>query len=336
MTLAALPVKAATPLETPIDDLLRCDDDALWDEFVGRSPHGSPFVQSWFLDALDVEVDRWLLLAGARAIAGGVVLRSGSEVLPAPLPFSPYQGLLLAPETTDGLAHRIGKEIVDVTQALVEALARRYEALSFCLHPTFTDVRGLQWFRYGQADTFRFEVRYTGVIDLAGRSFDEVLAALRSTRRYEYRRAARALKAEVSTDVATLDALHEATFARQGLTRSPEEARLMRALAEKALASGAGELLVARAPNGEPASATLFVSDEHRSYYLFGANSPKHRSLGGNSFLVVEAVRRALERGLTEVDLLGVNSPHRGDFKTSLGARVVPYYQAHFRGGRTS
>ena len=85
---------------------------------------------------------------------------------------------------------------------------------------------------------------------------------------------------------------------------------------------------MARTPEGQAASATLFLRDDRASYYLFGANDPAHRHLNAGTLLVVENVRRAFELGLTHVDFCGVNSPQRGDFKTSLGGVVTPYYQA--------
>lgn len=313
-------------------------DDATWDAFVAASPQGSVFTQSWFLRAItaadpDVAMERLFFFdrdpRASAPRAAAVVVRRAGAVVSAPYPFAPYQSLLLAADVASGPPHRAGKEVVDVAQGLVTALAARCDRLSFCLHPAFRDVRGLQWFRYGEPGALRLDVRYTGLIDLTSYAdFDAYLGAVRTTRRQEHKRALARLPVEASRDVGALDALHAATFARQGITRPEHEARLLRALTEAALASGAGELLLCRAPGGAPASATLFVHDARCGYYLFGANAPEHRNLNGGSLLVMEAVRRCRERGLPTVDLCGVNSPQRGDFKTSLGAVAVPYFLA--------
>ena len=317
-------------------DLVRCDDDAAWDALVAESPQGSAFGRSWYLRALDVEgdlvVDRWLLSGDRGAQAGAVVLRRGGQPVDAPYPFSPYQSLFLTAAVATAPAHRAGREIVEVTGRLAAALTDRYPRLSFCLHPSLRDLRGLQWFHYGQPDAFRFDVRYTGLIDLgAYTDFEAYLATIRPTRRNEYRRAlGRGLCAETSEDIELLDRLHAATFARQGLTRPAHEGALLRAITVAALADGSGELLVCRAPSGDVVSAVLFVDDGRTSIYLFGANAPEHRNLDGGAFLVLEAVRRAKGRGLLGVDLCGVNSPQRGDFKTSLAAVVTPYFLARW------
>jgi len=317
-------------------DLVACDDDAAWDALMADSPQGSAFGRSWYLRALDVEgdlvVDRWLLAGDRGTQAAAIVLRRGGRPVDAPYPFSPYQSLFLTAAVATAPAHRAGREIVEVTGRLAVALADRYPRLSFCLHPSFRDLRGLQWFHYEQPDAFHFDVRYTGLIDLGSfADFDAYLATLRPTRRNEYRRALRrGLSAESSEDIDLLDRLHAATFARQGLARPAHEGALLRAITVAALAAGSGELLICRAPSGDVVSAVLFVDDRRTGIYLFGANAPEHRNLDGGAFLVLEAIRRGQGRGLTGVDLCGVNSPQRGDFKTSLGAVVTPYFLARW------
>ena len=44
------------------------------------------------------------------------------------------------------------------------------------------------------------------------------------------------------------------------------------------------------------------------------------------SFILFEAIKRYMDQGLSSVDFVGVNSPMRGDFKTSFNAQVKPYY----------
>jgi Acetyltransferase (GNAT) domain len=317
-------------------ELVGCSDDAIWDDVVADSPQGSAFVRSWYLRALNVDgdlrVDRWLLRGGRGVQAAAVVLCKGGEPVDAPYPFSPYQSLLLTSEVANAPAHRAGREIAEVLGRLAVGLSARYRRLSFCLHPSVRDVRGLQWFHYGQADAFRFDVRYTGLIDLSAfADFDAYLGTIRPTRRNEYRRAlGRGLCAESSRDVDLLDHLHAKTFARQGIARPAHEAALLRAISTAALDADAGELLFCRAPSGEVVSAVLFIHDDRTGIYLFGANAPEHRNLDGGALLLLEAVRRGQGRGLTGVDLCGVNSPQRGDFKTSLGGVVTPYFLARW------
>ena len=313
-------------------DLALCTSRSDWDRFVGGSPQGSIFCTTGFLDALEVEYDLWVVRENDRLQAGAIVLRKNQEVLRAPRPFALYQGMMFAGDEDGSAVHRRAKWALGITEAFLVGLAERYDRLSFCLHHSTGDLRGLQWFHYHQPDLgkFRLDLFYTGLIDLAVcQDVDSYLGAIRTTRRYEYRKALReGMTVEVSTDVAALDKLHRQTFERQGLDRSEEGGRLLRAITKAALGCGFGELLVCRDEEGEAASATLFLYDERTGYYLFGANDPAHRHSNSGTFLMVENLRRCRARGLRWVDVCGINSPDRGDFKTSFNANPTPYFVA--------
>jgi lipid II:glycine glycyltransferase (peptidoglycan interpeptide bridge formation enzyme) len=120
--------------------------------------------------------------------------------------------------------------------------------------------------------------------------------------------------------------LHDRTFTRQGIGLQLEERQLVRSITTAAITHDFGQMLLCRDKNGEYVSATLFIFDERCAYYLFGANSPEHRNLNGGTFLMLENIHRCMDRELKWVDMVGVNSPNRGDFKTSFNAKVTPYF----------
>lgn len=312
--------------------LNECTDLSSWDSFVASSPQGSIFCRSAFLQALQAEYDLWFVLKNGHPQVGAVILRHDDEVLPAPYPFTMYQGLLLSQAISAQPAHRRSKSLPEVFEFMLAELSSHYHRLSFCLHYGLTDLRGLRWFHYHEAHLgqFKMDLYYTGLADLAVLpDFEAYLGTIRESRRYDYRKALEeGLTVEVSQDIGTLDRLHQLGFERQGLDRGEEAGRLLRAISGAALAHDFGELLLCRDADGQAASATLFLYDEQCGYYMFGANDPAHRSSNSGTYLFLENVRRCQERGLKWVDVCGINSPNRGDFKTSFNAAPVPYFVA--------
>ncbi|MBF0331987.1 MAG: GNAT family N-acetyltransferase, partial [Candidatus Omnitrophica bacterium] len=76
-----------------------------------------------------------------------------------------------------------------------------------------------------------------------------------------------------------------------------------------------------------PMSGSLFVFDRFRAYYLIGGTDPDFRQYGvGTRNFHDVFVRLNSELGIKEVDFVGVNSPGRGGYKLSFGARIVPYF----------
>lgn len=321
-------------------DLIRCTDKTIWDALVSRSPQGNVFCRSGFLDALGVPYDTWLLQADGRTLVGAVLLRDEQgSVRAAPYPLSMYHGVLLEEGLATAQPHRRYKEGLEITAILLEKLEIQYSRLSFCLHPGFDDLRAFSWFHYHQREQgmFGIALNYSGIVDLGNPDFEAYLTTIRSCKRREYRLALKnGLTAETSDNVAVLENLYRMTFERQGASKSKDELRLVRNIAQAAIAQGFGEILLVRLPGGEVASATLFLYDEHTGYYLIGANHPDFRNTYSGVFAFVESCRRCHVRGLKRVDVCGINSPNRGDFKTSFNAVPIPYFVVNWEKGKAS
>jgi len=315
--------------------LTQCADRQQWDRFVASSPQGNVFCCTPFLDALGEEYDLLLVEEDDRPRLGAVVLKRNGQPIRAPYPFALYQGILFDGASRDTPRHRRVKWALEVTEFLLAEMEQRYDLISFCLHYSVEDLRSFQWFHYHEPRRGRFtlDLRYTGLLDLTAMAdFSTYFSCIRKVRRHEYRRAqSLGLVVKESHDMDLLDRLHSLTFTRQGIERSPQEEHLVRAISNAALAIGFGQLLVAQDPRGEIASATLFLYDSCCGYYLFGVNAAECRDTGSGTYLLLENIRRCKELGLARVDFVGINSPNRGDFKTSFNAVPVPYFIVTWR-----
>jgi lipid II:glycine glycyltransferase (peptidoglycan interpeptide bridge formation enzyme) len=313
-------------------ELTKCVDLFVWDNFVASSPQNNVFCRTHFLQTLGIKSDLWVVKRKGDTLAGAIIFRSGPEVLLAPRAFTIYQGVLLGHEILGMAPHRKSAWSLEVVGFLLQGLSSVYDRLSFCLHHSFDDLRSFQWFHYHEPELglFNIDLNYTGLLNLAEyRDFETYLSGIRPTRRYEYRRALKiGLSVEKSQDVDILCDLHDRTFERQGIGLQLKEKQLVRSITTAAITHGFGQMLLCRDKNGEYVSATLFIFDERCAYYLFGANSPEHRNLNGGTFLMLENIRRCMDRELKSVDMVGVNSPNRGDFKTSFNSEITPYFIA--------
>jgi ribosomal protein S18 acetylase RimI-like enzyme len=317
------------------DDLVRVDDDDAWDAFVAGSPHGSVFATSAFLRALPVRAERWFLLVDGRAAAAAVqCLGDDGEPVREPQPSVAFQSPMLAGWGYAKPGHRLVKWELETLERLIALVAERYPRVSFACHPALRDVRALQWFNYHEPenDRFRLDLRYTGVLDVRDASRETMLEQARFARRYDWKQAVRAGAVfEVASSFAPLEALIEQTFARQGGAWDERDRRYLTAIADAALRDGYGEVGLCRLPGGAVASAALFLYDRRTAYYLAAGTDPDARSLGVGTAVVVEFIARAMAMGIARVDFCGVNSPQRGDFKTSFNAEPVPYVLARWR-----
>jgi hypothetical protein len=303
----------------------------VWDAFVRLSPQRNIFCMSSFIEACSEEHEFLFVESDGEPLLGAILFPEKDRRLrSAPRPFTMYQGVLFSGAMEALKPHtRVGKQL-QLTEFLLAELEKSYANIEFCLHPSFPDIRSFSWFHYHERGKgiFQVTVGYTGLINLSGfTDADDFLTRVRTTRRQEARSAvAKGWSMEESKDVALLDELHQRTFDRQKTERPEEASHLVRSIAKCAVEEGFGEILLSRNAKGEVASAVLYLFDDRCGYYLFGANDPTFRKDACGSMLLTEAVMRCKKQGCTSFDVVGINSPARGDYKTSFNAVPVPYY----------
>ena len=284
--------------------------------------------QTRFLDIYQKDYDLILVNQGEEILLGVVVVKDDAGQ-PVTHPFM-YHGILFGGSIAELAVHKNVKKCLELVDFLLVEVEKMYRQIAFSLHTSFVDLRSFQWHNYHEPEKgqFQIDLNYTGILDLENiQDFDQILMNARTVRRQEYRKCIREeFIIEESRDISILDKLHEKTFARQGLKRSKSEKFIATTLAEESLSKGFGKLFICRDKTGMPASASLFLFDDKTGYYLIGANDPNFRKYGTGTYVLFEQIKNCLKQGLSQVDFIGINSPMRGDFKTSFNAIPTPYF----------
>ena len=304
------------------------EDKQVWDAFASTSPQRSIFVYCKFLDSLQVNYDLVTCYAKGQIVAGTVLIYSDvGEPIDGAFPFTQYQGILLADNTSKVTHSQITHEL-KIVEYFIKQLTDRYNKCCFCNSWRFRDLRPFQWHNYHERvnGQFRVNLNYTGVLDLSDyKNFEDYLSSVRSVRRQEFKKSSQTLKLQFSDNAPFLDALHAKTFKRQTLERSDSDSKLLQSICMNAVADGFGKMSVATLDD-VPVSAVLFLYDDRTAYYLFGANDPDHRKTYAGTFLLMHMIKDAIEMKISEIDFVGVNSPNRSDYKISFNCNLKPYY----------
>ncbi|MEH2158831.1 GNAT family N-acetyltransferase [Nostoc sp.] len=304
----------------------------IWDDFVENSTQGTVFAKSEFLNSLGVTFQIITVYFREKIVAGTVILFSeDGNILPAPFPFTPYQGLLLADNFTKTDHKRNSEEFLILTW-FIEQLIEKLEKISLAHSWQLQDIRPFQWYNYHTPEKGKFEVqlRYTGILKLTKfESFDFYISCIRAVRRQEMRKAIKnKLSIQVSDNIDILDNLHREVWTRQGIENIEKESYLLKAITQKSLDKNFGILKVCYLDTS-PVSAILFLFDRKCGYYMFAGNHPEYRESGGSTFLLLNLIEECFKRKLQEVDFVGVNSPNRGDYKLSFNPEIKPYFVTH-------
>ena len=259
-----------------------------YDELVERSPQGSVFTTSWWLDAVApggwrdhaVEPSGRLVAAWPTVVSA----RRGGD-LHAGAPITPYLGPLL---TAGEGAHRRSREL-EAAGAPLDRLGDFAHLEARC-SPDFDYWTPLHW--HGFRQTTHYTWRLPDVSDT-----EAVFAGVRENVRREIRKARKHVEIEEGS-LTEYFRVHEQTAARQDRL---EEVRANRDLIERveaaAAARGARTILLARDADGRLHSGAYFVHDRRWTYYLLGGSDPELRTSGAASLVLWAGIEHAAERG---------------------------------------
>jgi hypothetical protein len=301
---------------------------AEWRRFHDLSLEATIFTGEAFLASAGRPPTYWLIHQGEAPVAGYAFAAQEDDLVP--LLFQQYSGPVFADMTQLKPVTR-NQIAFEVMETLADRLFASYRAVSLDMHWSVLDIRPFQWLNYHAPEKGGYDtaIRFTSLLDI---SAPHDTGGWRKTRRSCLNKAERfAIETAITTEIEELNRLHDMTFARQGISRPPQEEVQLRAICRQLLAAGQGLLVIGRL-DGVPASAAFFGYDSRRAYYLFGATDPEARTTEIGTRVLRDAFIHLRERlGLCEVDLVGVNSPQRGSFKLSFGGRLVPYFAVEKR-----
>lgn len=285
---------------------------ARYDEFVARSPEGSVFATSWWLDA--VVGDRWRMHTvekGDELVAAWpTVVRSsrwGAVHLGARL--TPFLGPLLPP----GSGARQRSREVEAVELLLERLGPYAHVEARC-NPAFDYWTPLRWHGFTQTTLYTWRLRELGEPDEIFRSFGE------KTRGHIRAAEKQGLAVERASLAEFLELHERRAETHEGRETSPVET--VERIDAAADAREARDILLARDEKGRARAGCYLVHDDRFTYYLMSATDGEVR--GSAALVVREAVALAAERG-TGFDFEGSMLPRVEPFVRGFGGVPTPY-----------
>ena len=306
-----------------------------WDAFVAASEDGTVFSTSAYLSSTGCRLGLYHCYNAneLRAVVAIVENSDGTSAVLDDLVI--YGGPLFGPTTNGQNRSQQISERFELATFIADALASRYQDISFALAPSVIDIRPFLWHNYGQAqDQYAADVRYTSYLEIAdfalARKLEGIAAfgAASSARRQQVRYAHRdGVVTELFDNVNTFIDFYRKMMERQ--SEAVESARLdqMASLLTALVSAGLARMFASRTQEGTLGSIAVYAFDHRRAYYLFGANDPALRDSPVGTAVLWDAFTTLAKEGVTQIDLEGVNSPRRGWFKLSFGGELLPYYR---------
>ena len=305
--------------------LSRCVDPEQWLKFVSLSPQGSRYATPIVIEALGCKADFWFLSRNGYPVAGVAVITENAAGVGLPL-HSYYVGIMFHPEAWNCKANRRTENCLIFTEALMDELSQHYDYLELCLHTSIQDIRGIDWFNYHTPELGRAVISpcYTAQAQLQPQS--QIRDEARGSRRREEKYACSREHLYFSLDgsVQELVNLYHESFKRQSIDVSEITLEVTRNFAEVVLKEQLGIVAVTRDQQGVAQTAGLMFFDYNGLVHLpvVGTSDTRY----GGTMLYFGMMDYAAEQGYKVMDFNGANSPKRGYFKHSIGAKAQLYF----------
>ena len=259
-----------------------------WNALVAKSPHGTVFHNSWWLEATGYELEILGCWDPNGRLVSGIPLprkrRAGLLLYHYP-PMAPYLGPIF--DLSSEKEPREQLAIMRHQGELLAAAIQGFDNLVYSVGAVGPDLQGFLWagFRAELSYTFRFE---------AGTTPEQAMEGSARTCRQKFRgERAREISIECGGNVDALIELNRETFARQSRSTPFTEAYLRR-MWTVAAERNCGCIYVARDSSGRPLSAVLVVHDSRSSYQIVSGMNADARLSPAGYFTTWAAIRGTL------------------------------------------
>jgi len=298
---------------------LRAEEYELWNGFVDRSPQGTVFHKSYWLNASGMPFVIYGCFRGSDLVAG-IPLTYRSlykwKVAVQP-PLTPYMGVVFGGDNGKYVSRLSAEK--ELGGLLADQIKSSFEYASFSLPVSVVDLHPFKWRDFAET------VRYTYILKLD--SLADVWTEMDETRRRNIRKAEKdGLTIADDGSFSDLLDLGKNTFARQCLDL-PFARKTAEAYNSVVQEKQTCRCFLIKNKLGAIVSGVYIVWDGKRSYYLLGGYSNEERHNGAGSLAMWAAIKFTKEKlGLSEFDFEGSSIPAIETFVRKFGGRLTPYY----------
>lgn len=307
--------------------------DNKWDDFVKSSNNGSAFIYSEYLNSLEVNVQPYFCYKKQELMGAVLCILSENGESVIGNNYVVYDGLIYRNLDYLNSSQKISEEF-KIQQCVSDFLMQKYTNINLKLHPSISDIRPFLWCNYHSKESkYSVDVRYTSYVSISDflkasklediKMYNNSSVARRQEIRY-------ALKKQVKTketkDIEQFILFYQKTMMRQGVPVENDTITSIRKLLDVLTRSDLCLMMDSSNYQKKTGSMAVFLLDNKRAYYLFGASDPDMRNQHTGTSILWDSFYLLSKYGYEEVDLEGVNSPNRGWFKLSFGGSCTPYF----------
>jgi len=288
-----------------------------WNSFVRKSPQGSLFSETWYLDILKVKYQVLCVIDEDNSIIAGIVLAKNQINTYSNPMLDKYLGVLLKDEVLPRSQKTLSKQYK--AQELLVSDLKKYKSFDYYFHSNYTNWIPFYWKGFTQ------QTRYTYRINLK-ENIDDIQKKFHGNLRNDIKNA---IKNDINIirdiDFDSFFDIINKTFLRQG-SKAPFDKLKLKSFIEKMNNKGCYNSFAARDSKGNTIAVCGIVHDSKSSYLILNGIDIKKHIRGANALMLFESIKYYQSK-CNLYDFEGSMLPGVEQFYRRFGGELASYYR---------
>ncbi len=300
--------------------------DNIYLNFIKFSPQKNVFCSKEILHYFFDDLDLFMICKNDK-IKSFVYLFKDKNKSISSEPFI-YSGIINHPKLNMKSA-RYNNEIFKINELIVNEVFSNYNSINLNLPINFLDTRPFLWYNYEKINEKKFLVTpcYTSIIDIKLRSKHDIFSEIDDVKKRDIRNVL-INKNYIVSDKIDLDLIknfYESTMKKnKGKFNFYAYKKIFDFLESQSKHKKIIQMTTFY--EGKPIYSVLFLNDDISSCYLYGSGDIENKNRYAGSLALWKAIERSIDLKLSYVDLEGINSPYRGEYKLNFGGNIQSYF----------
>lgn len=224
---------------------------------------------------------------------------------------------------------RYNNEVFKLNELIVNEIFSKYQKINLNLPLNFVDTRPFLWFNYGKVKEKKFQITpcYTSIIDIDFKNKEEIFNEIDDVKKRDIKKVLSDKDYKVSDKInlTLLRQFYEKTMKKNNGKFDKNAFNKIFDFIEKQ--NNKGKVIqVTTYYLEKPIYSVLFLNDDTSSCYLYGSGDVRIKNRYAGPLALWKAIEISLDAKLSYVDLEGINSPYRGEYKLNFGGNIQNYY----------
>lgn len=308
-------------------------NDEDWNSLINLSKDTTLFYENFFLNNISKKIIK-LVVKSKNNLKAGISFEYNKKKI-IKNKFLIYSGIIFIHEKNIKISSKISDEI-KITNIILEYLIKNFNEIYISTFVENIDLRPFSWFHFEKKfKELKYDLRYTAYLDISSfknleknnTNINNYLIMNSLRKRMILKGLRQGYKAVIDDNKEFLINSYKQMSSVGSLEWTKKDISKLSDLIETILKNNKGKFCHIEDKNNTRLYSVFYAWDKYKAYFLFGGSMNKVKNDWAGTIAHWEMFKYlSKNKKIFIVDLEGVNSPYRGHFKTSFGAKLEKYF----------